>query len=102
MTKVNLRNVSVLLLDGRVALEFKQLAELFSVLNEYDKAEQSKLLARISDELTDCIYNEIGEPLPEVVNFDLLFTITKRGSRIEVDMKPLIHKEVTVELRINK
>ena len=102
MTNVNLRDVSVPLLYGRVALEFKQLAELFSVLNEYDKAEQSKLLARISDELTDCIYNEIGEPLPEVVNFDLLFTITKRGSRIEVDMKPLIHKEVTVELRINK
>ena len=102
MTKVNLRNVSVLLIDGRVALEFKQLAELFSVLNEYDRVEQSKLLARISDELTDCIYNEIGKPLPEVVNFDLLFTITKRGSRIEVDMKPLMHKQVTAELRINK
>ena len=101
MTKVNLRDVSVSLLHGRVALEFKQLAELFSVLNEYDSAEQSKLLARISYELTDCIYNEIGEPLPEVVNFDLLFTITKRGSRIEVDMKPLIHKEVTAELRVN-
>ena len=36
MTKVNLRDVSVSLLDGRVALEFKQLAKLFSVLNEYD------------------------------------------------------------------
>ena len=101
MTKVNLRDVSVTLIDGRVALEFKQLAELFSVLNEYDSAEQSKLLAKISDELTDCIYNEIGEPLPGVVNFDLLFTITKRGSRIEVDMKPLMHKQVTAELRIN-
>ena len=101
MTEVNLRDVSVSLLYGRVALEFKQLAELFSVLNEYDKAGQSKLLARISDELTDCTYNEIGEPLPEVVNFDLLFTITKRGSRVEVDMKPLIHKQVTAELRIN-
>ena len=104
MTKVNLRNVSVLLLDGRVALEFKQLAELFSVLNEYDndKAEQCKFLERISYELTDCIYNEIGEPLPEIVNFDLLFTITRRGSRIEVDMKPLMHKQVTAELKINK
>ena len=101
MTKVNLRNVSVSLLDGRVALEFKQLAELFSVLNEYDRAEQCKLLAKISDELTDCIYNEIEKPLPEVVNFDLLFTITKRGSCVEVDMKPLMHKEVTAELRIN-
>ena len=101
MTKVNLRDASVTLIDGRVALEFKQLAELFSVLNEYDSAEQSKLLARISDELTDCIYNEIGEPLPEVVNFDLLFTITKRGSCVEVNIKPLIHKQVTAELRIN-
>ena len=103
MTKVNLRDVSVTLIDGRVALEFKQLAELFSVLNEYDndKAEQCKFLERISYELIDCIYNEIGEPLPGVVNFDLLFTITKRGSRIEVDMKPLMHKQVTAELRIN-
>ena len=58
MTKVNLKDASVTLIDGRVALEFKQLAKLFSVLNEYDSAEQSKLLARISYELTDCIYNE--------------------------------------------
>ena len=103
MTKVNLRDVSVPLLDGRVALEFEQLSELFSVLNEYDndKTEQCKLLARVSYELTDCIYNEIGKPLPEVVNFDLLFTITRRGSRIEVDMKPLMHKQITAELRVN-